>query len=71
MAISFEKQPYNVYFVKGDDWYINDERVMLGSVGQSEEDSFYYFTPSGHMLYGEQLIKVAEKLNELNYSWEE
>jgi len=71
MAISFEKQPYNVYFVMDDDWYINGERVMLGSVGMSEEDPFYYFTPSGHMLYGEQLIEIAKELNELNYSWEE
>ena len=67
MSISFEKQPYNVWFVIDDDWYINDERVMLGSVGKSEEDSFYYFTPSGHMLYCKQLIKIAEKLDELNY----
>jgi hypothetical protein len=53
-----------------EDWYINDEQVMLGSIGPSEDDTFYYFTPSGHMLYGEQLIKIAEKLNELNYSGE-
>jgi len=70
MSISFEKQPYNLYFVVDEDWYINDERVMLGSIGISEDDTFYYFTPSGHMLYSSQLKKIAEKLNELNYSEE-
>lgn len=65
--ISFEKTVYGICVVYDDDWYINDKRVMLGSIGMSEEDSFYYFQPSGHMLYDEQLEEITAKVKSLNY----
>ena len=66
--ISFEETSYGLINIFDEDWYINDKRVMLGSIGQSEEDTFYYFQPSGHMLYDEQLEEIAAKVRALNYA---
>ena len=66
--ISFEETAYGLITVVDEDWYINGKRVMLGSIGRSEEDTFYYFQPSGHMLYDEQLEEIAAKVRTLNYS---
>ena len=66
--ISFEETAYGLITVVDEDWYINDKQVMLGSIGMSEEDTFYYFQPSGHMLYDEQLEEIAAKVRSLNYA---
>lgn len=66
--ISFEETAYGIIFVVDSDWYINDRWVVLGSIGRSEEDTFYYFQPSGHMLYDEQLEEIAAKVRSLNYT---
>lgn len=67
MVVMFEKVG-GMLIVKGDDWYEYAKYVVLGSIAQSEEDSYYYFQPSGHILEYNQMKKICEKVYELNYA---
>lgn len=67
MVIMFEKVG-GMVIVKGDDWYEYDKYVVLGSITRSEEDSYYYFQPSGYILEYNQIKKICDKVYELNYA---
>lgn len=67
MRVKFENT-VNIIMVIGEHWYEHNVEVILGSIGQSEDDSYYYFTPSGHILEYQQLREIYEKVYELNYA---
>jgi hypothetical protein len=67
MRVKFENT-VNIIMVIGEHWYEHNVEVILGSIGQSEDDSYYYFTPSGHPIEVRQLRLIADKVYELNYA---
>ena len=66
MIVTF-KEVTGMYMVTGEHWYEHNTEVILGSIGQSEDDDYFYFHPSGHPLEVNQIKMIYEKVYELNY----